>query len=173
MGFDTPKMPSASSIAGAAGAGLSNILGKEEKDGLSTLFKVVIPGVCDMVFKSCEGMESEIEVNFVHEGGSLNPPRTTRGVQRVSKLSFGKGSGGQNAGKNLFDWYQDVCDSSKPLAKKSLSIYVNDGEGNDISEWKVVNAWPCRWVAPMLTKDFTAVAVEYITFAHEGITRTR
>ena len=34
----------------------------EGKEGLSTQFKVVIPELRDMVFKSCEGLESEIEV---------------------------------------------------------------------------------------------------------------
>ena len=126
-----------------------------------------------MTFKSCEGMESEIEVNYIFEGGSLTPPRTTRGAQKVNKISFGKGSGAQSSGKNLFDWYQDVCDSSKTLSKKTLSIYVTDSEGHEVSEWKVSNAWPCRWMAPMLSKDSSQLAVEYISFAHEGISRTK
>ncbi len=144
-----------------------------EQDGLTTQFKVVIPELKDMVFKSCEGLESEIEVLYFSEGGLLGAPKTARGAQRVHRLSFGQGTSSGDSGKTIFDWYLDVCDSSKPLQKKTLSITITDREGKKLTEWRVINAWPCRWNAPLLSRDATTVAVEYVSFAHEGIERKK
>ncbi len=145
----------------------------EGKEGLSTQFKVVIPELRDMVFKSCEGLESEIEVIHFNEGGNLGAPRTARGAQRVSRLSFGQGTSGSDSGKTIFDWYLEVCDTSKPLQKKTLSITITDREGKKLTEWRVLNAWPCRWSAPLMSHENASIAVEYVSFAHEGIERKK
>jgi len=146
----------------------------KDKDGLTTYFDIVVAGVREMRFKSCEGLQSEIEVETLYHGGSLAAPFTVRGAPQVSKVTFGQGSaGGDGAGKNLFEWFQDVCNSAKPLEKKVLSITVKDAEENVLAEWTLKNAWPCRWVAPLMTKDQSSVAVQHISFAHEGIERKR
>jgi len=147
--------------------------GQKEDDGLSTQFKVIIPELRDTIFKSCEGLESEMEVLFFPEGGNMGAPKTARGHQRVSRLSFGQGTSGGESGKTIFDWYLEVCDSSKPLQKKTLSITITDREGRKLTEWRVTNAWPCRWSAPLLSHENVAATVEYVSFAHEGIERKK
>lgn len=145
-----------------------------DNEGLTTLFKVIMPDHRDMVFKSCEGLESEIEVRSYMEGGSLNAPKTARGAQKVNKISFGQGTaGGEGGSKSLFDWYLEVCDSSKALTKRTLSVVVSDAEGHTLAEWRILNAWPCRWAAPMMSRDNSAVTVETVSFAHEGIERKK
>ena len=145
----------------------------DEKEGLTTLFKIVIPKVREMVFKSCEGIESEIDVVYHADGGSLGAARTARGTQKVNKITFGQGSGGQEGGKSVFEWYLEVCDASKPLQKETISVIVMDREEKTLAEWRILNAWPCRWQAPMMSRDFTSLAVESVTFAHEGIERKK
>jgi phage tail-like protein len=147
---------------------------KEVTEGLTTSFRVIIPGLRDMVFKSCEGMELETEVMSFYEGGRGTSPRTVRGSQRVNKISFSHGSvkSGSN-GSSLFDWYLEVCDLNKPLTKKTVSIIVTDQNGKDLAEWRILNAWPCRWVAPIMNTDSSQLTVEYTSFAHEGIERKK
>jgi len=152
--------------------GLNN-LAKGEHEGLSSSFKVIIPGLRDMVFKSCDGMELETEVVTFHEGGRTGAPRTARGNQRVGRISFSHGSASGGNGSTLFDWYLDVCDRSKTLQKKTLSIIVTSPEGKDIAEWRIQNAWPCRWMAPSMGTDGNQLTVEYTSFAHEGIERKK
>ena len=145
----------------------------KDTEALTTLFKIVIPDLRDMVFTSCEGLESEIEVESLFEGGSLAAPKTVRGPQKVNKITFGHGTSGDKGGKSLFDWYLEVCDSSKELQKKVISIMVIDRDGKELAEWRVKNAWPCRWVAPMMSRDLSALSIETISFAHEGIERKK
>jgi phage tail-like protein len=147
---------------------------KEDKEGLSTLFKVIIPGIREMSFRSCEGLESEIEVVRHYDGGNLGAPKTSRGVQKVNNISFSQGSvGGGNQNKTIHDWYSDVCDPSKKLDKQELSVMVVNSEGTEVAEWRIFNAWPCRWTAPIMSKDNSQLTVEYVSFAHEGIARKR
>lgn len=149
-------------------------LAKDENEGLSTKFKVIVPGMRELVFKSCDGMESEIEVMSFAEGGRMGAPRTARGRQQVSRIAFSQGSASTGSGgRSVFDWYLEVCDSSKALDKKTLSIVVSDADGHDLAEWRIKNAWPCRWVAPMLSTDSNQLTVEFVSFAHEGIERKK
>lgn len=127
-----------------------------------------------MVFKSCHGMEMETDVVSICEGGRAGAPRTARGGQRVSRVSFGHGTAtGNSSGKTLLDWYGEVCDASKPLQKKTLSVIVMDNSGKDLAEWRILNAWPCKWVAPVLNTHHNNLVVEFTSFAHEGIERKK
>ncbi len=153
---------------------IPSLVSKDDQEGLSTRFRVVIPGMNELVFRSCEGMESEMEVTSISEGGRMGAPRTARGHQRVNRMSFSHGSAAKGAGgRSVFDWYMEVCDASKALSKKTLSVVVTDAEGRDLAEWRIVNAWPCRWVAPVIGTDHSRLTVEYISFAHEGIERKK
>jgi len=145
-----------------------------DKEGLSVQFEVVIPGFPRMLFKSCEGMDSEIDVIQISEGGRLGSPLTSRGGHRASRITFGKGTvAGESGGSagSIFKWYMDVCDASKPLQKKMIVISLTDaGKPGAMAKWNLVNAWPCRWVGPLLSHDSSDLTMEYLSFAHEGIT---
>ncbi len=144
---------------------------KESKDGLSAYFKVVMAEYDEAVFQSCDGLESEIEVVYLTEGGRGSAPHAVRGVPKVNKLLFSKGSiSGKGGKKGLFDWFLEVCDYSKPLKRQTLTIQLLDSQKNAVRSWRVVNAWPCRWLGPSLSRESADLSVEYIEFAHEGIT---
>lgn len=145
-----------------------------EKEGLTTLFEIKVAEMPDMVFRSCEGLEAEIEVVSLAEGGRLTAPRTSRGAQRTQKISFSQGSliqGDKSANMSLFKWFKEVCDASKPLKKRIIYLKMKNSEGKPVSEWEITGAWPCKWSAPLVTQETTEIAVEYISFAHEGIER--
>ena len=146
---------------------------RESKEGLTTKFKITIPDIRNVTFKTCDGLDSEVEVVQYLEGGRMGPPRTARGHQLVSRLTFSHGmvspESSQSGGKNLFDWYCEVCDSGKALTKRTVSITVEGTDGGKLVTWKVLNAWPCRWVGPLLSASSNTLTVEQVTFAHEGI----
>lgn len=147
---------------------------QQEKEGLSTLFKIQVAEMPEMVFRSCQGLEAEIEVLHYPEAGRLSAPRTARGLQRTQKISFSQGAlvqGDKNANMSLFNWFKEVCDAGKPLKKKRIYLKLTDREGKALSEWEIKDAWPCRWVAPLVTSESTQLAIEVISFAHEGIER--
>lgn len=146
---------------------------QDTNEALSTLFHVEVAEIPDMVFRSCEGLEVEIEVVRYQEGGRLQASRSARGPVLSQRITFSHGSvhGNKSAPSNLFKWFQDVCDSSKALQKKRIFLKMTDLKGEKLSEWVIKDAWPCRWAAPLVSKDNTELAVEYVSFAHEGIER--
>lgn len=155
---------------------IPNLMGlaREENEGLSTRFKVVVPGMADVTFKSCDGMSSRVQVISYPEGGRQGAPRTARGTTMVNEIAFSHGSATSGSGgRSVFDWYQDVKDSSKKLEKKTLSVMTIDSQGKTLSEWRIVNAWPCAWNSPSISTDQTQLTVEYVSFAHEGIERKK
>jgi len=144
-------------------------------DNVSTQYKVVINGLKNTTFRSCEGLESEIDVLSYQNGGNLSAPVTARGFQKTGRLSFGRGafSDQGSSGKSLFDWYLEVCDSSKALKKETILVILVDSSDREVEKWEVVNAWPSRWMGPLLNQDDSQLSVQYITFAHEGIKKAK
>lgn len=143
----------------------------DKKETLTSYFKVVMEDYEEAVFQSCDGLQSEIEVIYVPEGGRGGAPHAVRGLPKVNKILFGKGSLSSKGGKKtLFDWYMEVCDFSKPLKRQTLTIQLLDAKKSALRTWKVLDAWPCRWMGPALNRENADVTVEYLEFAHEGIT---
>lgn len=152
-------------------ANLPNMQMPQDREGLSIQFEVVIPGFPKMIFNSCEGLESEVEVVHYEEGGSMGSGRTARGKQSVGKITFAKGMMGPSkvGGPPIFQWFLDVCDASKLLQKKMIVVTVTNSEMQPLASWKMLNAWPCRWVGPLLSQEVSELTVEHLSFAHEGI----
>ncbi len=147
-----------------------NLGGGEKKDALSAYFKVVMEDYEEAVFQSCDGLQAEIDVVYIPEGGRGGSPHAVRGLPKVNKILFSKGSISAKGGrKGLFDWFMDVCDYSKPLKRQTLTIQLLDSQKNALRSWKILDAWPCRWMGPSLSRDGADLSVEYLEFAHEGI----
>jgi phage tail-like protein len=168
-------MSAGSQIADIANSAGYNIASRDKTETLTTQFKIVISPMGDMFFRSCEGLEAEVEVISIPEGGSLDAPKTARGRARVNLISFGQGTtAAQKGSRTIFDWFKDVCDAGKPLKKESFSICLTTLSDPDkaLAKWIVHQAWPCRWKAPIMNDDSSQAGLEYVTFAHEGIERS-
>jgi phage tail-like protein len=143
----------------------------ERKETVNTKFKVVMQDYEEAVFNTCEGLEAEIDVVFISEGGRGNSARAVRGGPKAGKITFGNGvlSGGKSGKKSLFEWFMDVTDSSKALKRQLLTIQLLDSGNTVVKSWKVHDAWPCRWTGPLLALNSSELVVEHVSFAYEGI----
>ncbi|MBY0371892.1 phage tail protein, partial [bacterium] len=114
----------------------------ENTEGQNSFFKVVMKDYDDVVFQSCEGLQSELEVVFLPEGGRGGAPRAVRGLPRSNKIVFSKGDVlAKSSKKSLFDWYLETCDFSKPLKRQTLTIQLLDAQKEAVRTWQVVDAW--------------------------------
>lgn len=158
--------------------------GISEKNGLSTRFKVNISGgdhrnsggkSSGVIFTRCDGIQSEIDVVFLNDGGRLDAIKPVRGSKRGNVISFSMGVVESNGGKfkDFYEWFDDVCDSGKPLKKKTLNVMLLDSKSDDhvVAQWEISGAWPCRWVGPLLDISDNIAAVDQLTFAYEMIKR--
>lgn len=155
--------------------------GLNDKDGLSYGFKVSMSSSGKrglpvdsgaLLFNSCDGIQSEIEVQFLNDGTSLDRVLPVRGRITGGIISFSRGVGGSGgAAEEFFTWFHAVCDSSAVLKKKLLNITLVDSgnQGKVLAKWEVKGAWPCKWVGPFLDTAGTSPAVEHLSFAYESI----
>lgn len=161
---------------------MSSHAGVSEKEGLAYGFKVSISssdskagGSKDtMYFNSCEGIQSEIEVQFLNDGSASDRAIPVRGRKLGGIITFSRGVAKTgNAATDFFKWYQKVCDSSEPLKKGRLKISLvhPSHPEKDLASWEVSGAWPCRWSGPFLETQMTSPTVERISFAYESIVK--
>lgn len=148
-------------------------------DGLTTQFKVQITGGdarsggSSVTFVHCDGIQSEIEVISIPEGGRLDSVKTVRGLRRSSTITLGHGVSEGGASKDLWTWYQEVCDASQPLKKRTLTISVVEPKSNKtLAQWELKGAWPFRWSGPLLTHAHSSPNIEQIGFAYETLKRS-
>lgn len=156
-----------------------NSSGLNEKEGLAYGFKVSMSGQSkssqdssSILFNSCEGIQSEIEVQFLNDGAALDRALPVRGRKSGGIITFSRGvAESGSAANDFFSWFDAVCDSSRPLKKKILNIMLIDTneQGKILARWEVKGAWPCRWHGPYLDVGGSSPTVERLSFAYETI----
>jgi phage tail-like protein len=122
-----------------------------------------------IIFESCIGLNTEMQVAGVGDAQSSMSIRPTRSNQVFGKISFGKTIQGGNS--EFTKWLLDVLDPDKKLKRMNLNISIKSIKSADqvIAKWNVKNAWPCAWNGPLLDNSNANLALETVTFVHEGI----
>lgn len=147
-------------------------------DGLAFSFKVSISGGNNrggdsgsLSFTSCDGIQGEVEVQFLNDGSSLERAVSVRGRRVGGIISFSQGVTEGGAASDYFQWFQQVCDPSIPLKKRILNVMLSQSDqgGKVISKWIINGAWPCKWVGPLLEIQSHSPAIERLSFAFDSI----
>jgi phage tail-like protein len=128
-------------------------------------FVVEIEGLLVGGFSEVRGLESEIEVTPYREGGlnsfehKLPGPVTTANLVLVHGLTDID---------TLWNWYDNVCKGI--IKRKNGTILLLDRQQTPVMWWDFRNAYPVKWMGPQLDAGTaTAVAVEQVELAHEGL----
>jgi phage tail-like protein len=139
----------------------------ERKDPyLGNRFQVEIGGIVEAGFSECSGLVIETEVEERREGG-LNDyahrlPKGSRFVNLVLKR-------GLTDSDQLWKWHQDVV--AGKVERRSVSVILRDGLGEERWRWNLREAFPTKWVGPELKSDGSVVAVETLEIAHHGLSK--
>lgn len=145
-------------------------MSQENAESLVTSFRVSIPNCEAISFASCQGLEFEVDVVSIPDGGRGSGTLTSRGLPRVNRITFSRGAlKGKNSGKGLMTWLTDVQNLDKPLKKQVVTIELLDSASEKLRAWEVRGAWPFRWAGPLLNQEASELTLDYISFAHEGI----
>lgn len=129
-------------------------------------FLVEIDSLVVASFSEVSGLETSHETEDYAEGG-LNdythrfPKRTT-----TSTLTLKRGMTDSHA---LWDWTSETRVGT--VTRKNVTILLLDTEGAGTWGWQALRAYPVKWAGPQLQADQSAVAVETLELAHEGLTR--
>ncbi len=157
---------------------------------LQSNFLVEIEGLLVGGFSEVAGLETEIEVEEIHEGG-FGTHQLPKGVSHP-RLVLKHGLTDLDL---LWGWLNDVAQmrpglwgqlSAKlPASAKSVmglagapgeasyrrngSLFLLDSQRLPAAWWNFKNAYPVKWSGPTFNADSGTVAVESLELVHEGL----
>jgi len=134
-------------------------------------------------FQECTGLQLETKTFDYAEGGRnaamLKFPE--RGA--VSNITLKRGMVNGATGNTLFDWQRDVmtgafdpqhnphlrpADASDDVADR-LAIVLQNEQGVEVRRWRLARAFPVKWSGPDLKSGSSALAIETLVIACEGL----
>jgi phage tail-like protein len=127
-------------------------------------FYVKIGGETQAVFTEVSGLQVELEVMDYREGGNNGFIHRLPGFAKVGNLSLKRGIVRKN---DFYTWFKQIADGQ--FVSKNVSVIMYDVQGSPVMTWNFTNAYPVKWIGPHFQASESAVAVETLELAHEGI----
>ncbi|HJP67176.1 MAG TPA: phage tail protein [Actinomycetota bacterium] len=116
-------------------------------------------------FSEVSSTGSEREVVEIREG---TDPQDARRSTRSTSSNRVKLKRGVVRSPALFEWVRAVRSGSPE--RRDMVITVLDERGRPAERWRLAQAWITKFEAPELNAEGNDVAIETLTFDHEGLT---
>jgi phage tail-like protein len=131
---------------------------------LSFRFLVEIQGLIVGGFSEVAGLQAETETEEIQEGGVNDYVHKLPKITKYPNITLKRGITDSDV---LWNWHQEVVNGI--ISRKSGFIILTDSEGNEKWRWLFTDAYPVKWTGPDLKADSSAIAVETLELAHNGI----
>jgi phage tail-like protein len=120
-------------------------------------------------FSDVSGLGTDIEYADYRNGNEkFNTVRKVAGTHTVEDVTLKRGLIGST---DLFDWVKGVRDGAHD--PRTVVITLLDEARSAVATWTLRRAQPKKWTGPTLAaKSGSEVAMEEVTFVHEGIEYT-
>jgi phage tail-like protein len=70
----------------------------------------------------------------------------------------------------LWKWYYDLTQGQ--VVTRTVSVIVYDPSGGDaVMEFRLRDAFPCKWSGPDLNAGQSSIALETLELCHQGLER--
>jgi phage tail-like protein len=124
-------------------------------------------------FQECSGLQIEMDVQELQEGGRNDGVIRQVGRGRYTNIVLKRGmlygSGGAVDGA-IWRWIQDTLAGVRPVSRYDGVIQVLSGTSADVvATWTFTRGLPAKVVGPALNAKTGDVAIEELTIAHEGL----
>jgi phage tail-like protein len=133
-------------------------------------FHVNIQGVGVARFTECSGLEVEQEVLEYKEGGLNSRVHKLPGRYKFTNITLKRGIA--TDGSPLWDWVQknvQAADNGTATAH-DVTVTLLDLSGRQpLRTWTFRNAYPVKWSATALSTEQSAIAIESLALAHDGM----
>ena len=133
-------------------------------------FEVSIDGgqKYDSSFKEVSGIEIEMDVEEIIEGGNNNFKHRLPGRSRYRNLVLKRGLVKENTA--LHDWISATLLSEanldEQIDKRKITINLNNPDGSQVMSWSFENAYPVKWSVSNFNSQENALVVETLEFAY-------
>ena len=124
-------------------------------------FYVQIDGIGQAVFTELSGLQFELDVVTVYEGG-VPVDKHPGGLRASGNVVLKRGITKSN---ELFKWFRDFAIRGD-FKYKNVSIVTYDSDGTELIRVNLINAFPCKWTGAQMTADGSMAAVETLEIAY-------
>jgi len=126
----------------------------------------------DGAFQECSGLDLEMEVQSINEGGRNDGVIQRAGRAKYSPLILKRGmffgsEGGVN--QDLWFWLQDAVSGVRPIRRYDGVIEVMSVGEEVAATWVFERGLPSKVSGPALNAKSGEVAIEELTIAHQGL----
>jgi phage tail-like protein len=128
-------------------------------------FYVQIGGNTEAVFTEVRPIELTMTTEPIEEGGQNDSVHQLPGRTRASNLVLQRGMTRSN---DFCKWYMNTAPGN--LTRQNVTLSMYDVNGKPLQRWTFRNAYPVRWQSSAFEASSTAVALETLELAHEGVT---
>lgn len=116
-------------------------------------------------FTEISGLSIETEVIEYRAGNDkLGTVRKIPGLHKVSDITLKRGI---TKSTELWDWRKTVLKGD--VQRRDVMIVLQDEEGRRVQRWKLANAWPVRYDAPLFNSTGNEIAIETLVITAESI----
>lgn len=116
-------------------------------------------------FTECSGLSVEIQKQVYYEGGVNEQQRIFLEHAAFTDVTLKRGV---TDNQDFSNWLSQVLLGSKNF-RNNVNILVFNQAGEIMQSWTLIGAIPVGWKAPALQADGSAVAIEELTLAFEGL----
>jgi len=133
-------------------------------------FRVEIDGIIKAGFKEVEGLNVTVDVVEYREGNELTTnPMLLPGLSHYGPLILRYGVTMNT--QEMWEWMEEVLDGDLTSARRSMSLIVQDSEGNDAVRYNLSEVWPSGWSLGKLDSVGRSMAIEELVIQYEGLER--
>jgi phage tail-like protein len=131
------------------------------------------PPLGDGGFQECSGLQIEMDVQELQEGGRNDGTVRQAGRGRYSPIVLKRGMlvpDGGTVKNELWTWLQGVLGGIRPIARYDGVIEVlSAGGARTVATWTFDRGLPQKIAGPSLNAKSGEITIEELTIAHEGL----
>lgn len=133
-------------------------------------FLVEVDGLTIGTFTEVEGLEVEVEVEPVEEGGQNHYVHKLPGRMSWPNLVLRRGV---TRSDNLFEWLnkssgEGLAANGNKLTRHSAAVTLLSDKGERLRAWEIAGAFPIKWHGPRFAASSNDLATEELEIAHHG-----
>lgn len=138
-------------------------------------FVVEIDSVKSAAFQKCSEISVEVAKVEIREGGALIPVKEP-GLVTVADVTLERGA---TDNQDLWDWFAQVANLAAntglvtPEYKRNLDIVQQDRDGTVLRRWRLLNAWPTKFVGGAWDNEANENTMESVTLTYDIPTPTK
>ena len=130
--------------------------------------------ICDGGFQECSGLEIEMDVQELQEGGRNDGVIRRVGRGKYSNLVLKRGmfhgGAGNRVSPALWAWLQGILGGVRPVMRCDGVVQVLAADRETVlATWTFARGLPARISGPQLNAKTGEVAIEELHIAHEGL----